>query len=359
MSGGEEGVYLIAEAGVNHDGNLGRALELVEVAADAGANAVKFQTFRPEALASVSAAKADYQSRNDPRSESQREMLERLALRFEDHAVLVERCAARGIDFLSSPFDHESARFLVETLHLPRIKLGSGELTNAPLLWQLAASGRALILSTGMASLDEVREALGVCCLAQQGIAPDSPDHARRSFEPERLRGRVTLLHCTSEYPCSPGEVNLRAMASLHDSTGLEVGYSDHTSGIEVSMAAAALGAVVIEKHFTLDRTLPGPDHAASLEPDELRRWVNGIRIVSAALGSAEKMPGAGELRTAAVARKSLVAARPIRRGEPFAPHNLVAKRPGTGLSPLLYWSMIGKLASRDYAIDELIDGPV
>lgn len=358
MSDTADRVYLIAEAGVNHNGDLQRALEMVEVAADAGADAIKFQTFVPAALASAAARKADYQQRNDPQAESQRTMLERLALDFDSHFRLLERCRERAIDFLSSPFDSASARFLVDELHLGRIKLGSGELTNAPLVWQLAASGVPLILSTGMATLPEIYQALGVCCLAMEGVEPASAQQAEEAFAPHRLHGRVVLMHCTTEYPCPVEQVNLRAMDTLREYSGLEVGYSDHTRGIEISLAAVARGARLIEKHFTLDRSLPGPDHAASLTPPELGDLVSGIRAISAALGHAEKSPSSTELDNAAVARKSLVAARPIRRGEAFDRDNLTGKRPGTGLAPIHYWSLLGRTADRDYAADEPIEEP-
>ncbi|MDJ0739285.1 MAG: N-acetylneuraminate synthase [Gammaproteobacteria bacterium] len=349
-------VYVIAEAGVNHNGDVGRALAMIDVAADAGADAVKFQTFVPSALASAGAHKADYQRRNDPGDDSQLAMLQRLALPFDQQRRLLLHCQQRDIDFLSSPFDTASATFLLDDLALPTIKLGSGELLNAPLLWQVAASDAGLILSTGMATLDDVRLALGVCCLAGDGIAPRSPQHCRDACEPSRIADRVRLMHCTTAYPCPPGDVNLRAMDTLRDATGLEVGYSDHTTGIAVGLAAVARGARLIEKHFTLDRALPGPDHAASLDPAGLRALVDGVRTVSQALGSAHKRPGAAEMANAGAARKSLVAAAAIRAGEPFTPATLTSKRPGDGVSPLHYWALLGQPAKRDYAADELID---
>ncbi|HPE80588.1 MAG TPA: N-acetylneuraminate synthase [Gammaproteobacteria bacterium] len=351
-------VYVIAEAGVNHNGDLQRALAMIDVAAEAGADAVKFQTFVPTALVSAAARKADYQQHNDPQAESQLAMLERLTLDFDSHFLLLEHCEARGIDFLSSPFDAGSARFLLERLQLRRIKLGSGELTNAPLLWQLATAGIELILSTGMATLDEIHQALGLCCLALDGITPHSAQECLDAFDSERLQGRVSIMHCTTDYPCPFDQVNLRAMDTLRTCFGLDVGYSDHTAGIVVSLAAVARGARIIEKHFTLDRALPGPDHAASLEPGELTDLVAGIRAVSLALGHSEKTPGSAELRNAEVARKSLVAARPIRRGEAFDQDNLTTKRPGCGLAPLYYWSLLGTVADRDYATDEPIGEP-
>ena len=359
MTDDNDKVYVIAEAGVNHNGDPARARAMIEVAAAAGTDAIKFQTFVPEALAAASAAKAAYQQRNLGGNDSQLEMLRHLALDFDSHHDLHAHCATCGIDFLSSPFDAHSANFLIDTLRLPVIKLGSGELTNAPLLWQLARRDVHLILSTGMATLAEVIEALGVCCLALDGITPHSPQHCREAFDATRLQERVTLLHCTTEYPCPVDQVNLRAMDTLRTQTGLPVGYSDHTAGSTVSLAAVARGARVIEKHFTLDRSLPGPDHAASLEPAELTSMISAIREVSLALGSADKTPSAGERSNAAVARKSLVAARAVRRGELFDAASLTVKRPGNGIAPLRYWSLLGTPADRDYAADELIgDAP-
>jgi N-acetylneuraminate synthase len=348
-------VYVIAEAGVNHNGDLERAREMIRAAAEAGADAIKFQSFLPEALASNRAEKAGYQQRNARGNENQLEMLSRLALDFDEQHSLFEYCREQDIAFLSSPFDAASARFLHEQLRLETIKLGSGELTNAPLLWQLIETGAHLILSTGMATIEEIRTALGVCCLALDGRVPWSEEQARQAFEPARLVDRVTLMHCTTAYPCPPDEVNLRAMDTLREATGLDVGYSDHTEGIAVSLAAVARGARLIEKHFTLDRALPGPDHAASLEPDELAELVRGVRAIGAALGSAEKRPSTTELENAAVARKSLVAARAIRAGEPFDADNLSSKRPGNGVSPIRYWSLLGKTARFDYAVDDPI----
>jgi len=354
-------VYIIAEAGVNHNGDIERALALVDAAAAAGADAVKFQTFNPAALVTGSARQADYQIRNEGDSGSQLAMLQRLVLKPGDHRVLMDRCAARGIDFLSSPFDPASADFLIHELRLPCIKLGSGELTNGPLLLQVARSGRELILSTGMATLDEIREALGVVAFGylQQGEPPGRTALLAALAHPEApelLQRRVTLLHCTTEYPCPLDQVNLRAMDTLAETFGLPVGYSDHTLGIQVSVAAAARGATILEKHFTLDRSLPGPDHVASLKPDELAALVTAVREVSQALGSPEKIPAAVELKNAQVARKSLVAARDIAAGEPFSAANLTVKRPGHGRSPLDYWDLLGQPATRAYAADEVIE---
>jgi N-acetylneuraminate synthase len=349
-------VQIIAEAGVNHDGDLDRALELIDIASDCGADAVKFQTFLPKALAAPTAARAPYQQGDRASDTGQLAMLERLALGFDDHHVLVEHCAKRGIAFLSSPFDDRSADFLLHELRLDTVKLGSGELTNAPMLWRIMQSEARLILSTGMATLDEVIVALGVCCLALQEIEPSSIQQCREAFVADQLVDRVTLLHCTTAYPCPPDAVNLRAMTTLAETTRLPVGYSDHTAGIAVSIAAVARGAGIIEKHFTTDRTLPGPDHAASLEPAGFAAMVQAIREVETALGDDRKSPAAAEGENAAVARKALVAARGIRKGERFDRDNLTSKRPADGISPLHFWSMLGRPANRDYAADEAID---
>ncbi len=327
-------VFFIAEAGVNHNGSLAAALELVEVAASAGADAVKFQTFRASALVTAATGKAAYQARATGGG-SQLAMLEALELDEAAHRAIAERCRERGIEFMSAPFDHESLDLLVR-LGVRRVKLGSGELTNGPLLVAAAETGLPLLLSSGMATLAEVVEAVA---LVRGAGAAD-----------------VTVLHCTTEYPAPSEEVNLRAMATLRDALDLPIGYSDHTTGTTVPIAAAALGAKVIEKHFTTDRELPGPDHAASLEPPELVALVAAIRTVEAAMGDGEKRPSPAEIPNLAVARRSLVASIRISDGEPFAASNVASKRPGTGISPMRYWDLIGRRASRSYAADELID---
>ncbi len=352
-------VHVIAEAGVNHDGHLDRALELVDVAADAGADAVKFQTFRSTALVTGAARQADYQIRNDGDAGSQLAMLQALELAPEDHRPLLARCAERGIEFLSSPFDPASAAFLVDDLGLDTIMRGSGELTHGPLLHQIARSGRRLVLSTGMATMAEVADALAVLLHGYEvGGVPTGRAElvalaAERGFG--ALADRVTLLHCTTEYPTDPAEVNLRAMPAMAETFGLPVGLSDHTPGIAVALAGVALGATVIEKHVTTDRTRPGPDHAASLEPDELAALVAGVRSVSAALGDGDKRPMPSELGNMAVARKSLVAARDVAAGTVLAPDDLAVKRPGTGRSPMDYWDVLGTPADHDLAADDLL----
>jgi N-acetylneuraminate synthase len=328
---------VIAEAGVNHGGDLGRARELVAMAAEAGADVVKFQTFVTGRSITRGAPKAAYQVATTGGEESQYEMVRRLELSRADHEVLVEDCRRLGIEFLSTAFDAESFDLLVE-LGIRRVKVASGELTNLPLLRRFAAAGLPMLVSTGMADLDEVAAAL------------DAIEAAGTSRE------RVALLHCTTEYPAPFDEVNLRAMRTLADRFGTAVGYSDHTTGIAIPTAAVALGATVVEKHVTLDRSLPGPDHRASLEPAELSAMIAAIRAVEAALGDGVKAPTPSELRNRAIARKSLVAARPIRAGETFGPDNLDAKRPGTGLSPMRWDEIVGRRATRDYAPDEMIE---
>lgn len=351
-------VFVIAEAGVNHNGALDSALALVDAAAEAGADAVKFQTFEAAKIASRSAAKADYQNRTTDAGESQLDMLRRLELPRAWHRELKVRAEERGLMFLSTPFDLESLAFLVEELDVSIVKLGSGELTNAPLLHAAGGCGRPVILSTGMSTLEEIELALGVLAAGRLGHAPGREAFARAYASEEgkaALADSVTLLHCVTEYPAPREEVNLRAMDSLTQAFGLPVGYSDHSRGTAIAIAAAGRGARVIEKHFTLDRTLPGPDHLASLEPAELAQMIIAIRQIEPALGDGVKRPMASERKNIAIARKSLVAARPIAKGEVFSEENLTVKRPGDGLSPFDYWSLLGRTAERDYAEDEVI----
>ncbi len=354
-------VLLIAEAGVNHNGDPELALRLVDAAADAGADVVKFQTFRAEALAAVAAPTAGYQAAAGEGA-SQLAMLRRLELSQAAHRAVVARCRERGIAFLSSPFDAESLAFLVDGLGLGRIKLGSGELTNGPLLLAAARSGRPVILSTGMGDLAEVAEALGVLAhgYAGRGTPSGRGDFAAALADPAAralLAEKVVLLHCTTQYPAPVDQANLAAMATMRHAFGVPVGYSDHTPGTAVAIAAAALGAVAIEKHFTLDRSLPGPDHAASLEPGELAAMIADIRAVERAIGDGVKQAQPAELANVAVARKSLVAARPIAAGEVIGPDAIAAKRVGGGLSPMEHWRLIGSVAGRAYAADEPIEG--
>lgn len=327
---------IIAEAGVNHNGNIAMAKQLVEVAAAAGADMVKFQTFSADRLATSTASKAQYQTQFAGNSESQHAMLSRLELSSEMHDLLVEHCRCHCVDFFSTAFDVKSLDFLAE-LGLNRVKIPSGEITNLPYLRHVAAFGKPVILSTGMATLGEIESALAV--LEGGGIGRD----------------RITALHCNTEYPTPMADVNLRAMQNIGRAFGVAVGYSDHTAGIEVAIAAVALGATVIEKHFTLDRSLPGPDHAASLEPAELKAMVDAIRNIEVALGDGIKRASPSEAKNIAIARKSLVASRPIRRGETFTADNITAKRPGTGISPMHWDEVIGRAATRNYSPDEFI----
>lgn len=357
---GPKSVYIIAEAGVNHNGSLDLAFSLVDAAAQAGADAVKFQTFQAEKLASRVAPQADYQKQAAPEA-SQLEMLRRLELTEEGHRQLIEYCGKKGVHFLSTPFDEESVDLLANTFGLSLLKLSSGEITNGPLLLKAARSGKPIILSTGMSTLGEVEGALGVLAFGYLNPPDEKPseDAFQRAYCSEKgqgaLKNNVTLLHCTTEYPAPVEEVNLLAMDTLKEAFGLPVGYSDHTRGIAVPIAAVARGAAIIEKHFTLDRTLPGPDHQASLEPGELAAMVASIRQVEKALGSRLKVPSVAEMKNKAVARRSLVAARDIRRGESFTEENLTIKRPGSGISAMQYWEWLGRKAEKDYQQDELI----
>lgn len=325
---------VIAEAGVNHNGSLEMALNLVEAAARAGAEVVKFQTFRAEEVASAQAAQAAYQRTNTGLEQSQVEMLRGLELPEGSYPVLMERCRRLGIGFLSTAFDAQSADML-ESLGMTAFKVPSGEITNFPLLAHLAAKGRPIILSTGMSSLPEVHEAVELL-----------QAHGARE---------LALLHCVSNYPAQPGDVNLRAMASMAQATGLPVGYSDHVMGNEVALAAVALGACVIEKHFTLDRGLPGPDHLASAEPDELAALVKGVRVVEACLGHGRKEPAASEEETRQVARRSLVAAVDIPAGTRLTAQMITLKRPGTGLPPRRARELWGLEAKQDIPAGTLL----
>ena len=333
-------LLIIAEAGVNHNGDLALAKGLIDAAAQAGADLVKFQTFSADRLATAGAAKADYQTQTTGGAESQHTMLRRLELTRDMHLALIDHCRQRAIGFLSTAFDTQSLDLLAE-LGLDRFKIPSGEITNLPYLRHVgrlaAPADKSVILSTGMATLGEIEAALDI--LETAGTP----------------RARITVLHCNTEYPTPMGDVNLRAMLTLREAFQVPVGYSDHTPGIEVPIAAVALGATVIEKHLTLDRTLPGPDQQASLEPDEFAAMVRAIRNIQQALGDGIKRPSPSEAKNKPIARKSLVAAVPIRAGEPFTPANITAKRPGTGLSPMRWDEVIGRPATRDFAADELI----
>jgi N-acetylneuraminate synthase len=355
-----ERVFFIAEAGVNHNGSLELALKLVDAAVAAGADAVKFQTFKAPMLVTADAAKAEYQVANMKEGGAQLGMLQRLELSENDHYRLMAHCRDAGISFMSTAFDTQSLAFLSK-FEMPAVKLASGDITCAPLLLQAARLRKPLIVSTGMSTLADIEDALGVIAF---GLTSDAEPTGRADFRTAYCSARsrqalsryVSLLHCVTQYPASPASVNLRAMDSMAACFGLTVGYSDHTLGLEVSLAAVARGARIIEKHFTLDRSLPGPDHVASLMPDELKHLVAGIRNIEVALGSTLKAPAATEAGHLLVARRSLVAARPLRRGEPITADALVCKRPGYGLSPMEFWDLLGRPAARDFAIDELIE---
>jgi len=352
-------VYIIAEAGVNHNGEKDLAFALVDMAAEAGADAVKFQTFNAGKLASNTAPKAAYQVRTTDASESQQAMLKKLELPREWHADLQTHAHVKGIEFLSTAFDPESLAFL-NSLNMPIFKVPSGELTNSPLIWQFARTGKPLILSTGMALLAEVEAALAVVAHALQAAAePSNMDDVWRCWSRAesrlRLRDHVTLLHCTSQYPTPHEEVNLRAMDTLASSFGLPVGYSDHTDGLLIPIAAVARGARVIEKHFTLDRTMPGPDHLASLEPKELAKMVSSIRALEKALGDGAKAPQISEWDTRTAARQQVIAARNITKGAVFTRQDLSTARCGQGVAASELWSWIGKSAPRDLLAGEAI----
>jgi N-acetylneuraminate synthase/N,N'-diacetyllegionaminate synthase len=327
-------VFVIAEAGVNHNGSVDMACELVEAAARAGADAVKFQTFIAENLVAADAPKAEYQKETTPSDESQLEMVKALELSFADFTKIKAHCEATGIVFLSTPFDFESVDFL-SSLDIPAFKISSGDLTNHPLLDYVARKNKPVILSTGMSNLGEVEEAAKVV----------------RSTGNERL----VILHCVTNYPAEPGDVNLRAMHTMADALQVPVGYSDHTVGSEIALAAVALGACVVEKHFTLDRDLPGPDHRASLEPGELAEMIRGIRRVEAALGDGRKFPRDSELATAAVARRSLVAIADIPVGTVIGRDMVAMKRPGTGLPPAMLNVILGRTAVVDISSGSIL----
>ena len=327
---------IIAEAGVNHNGSLELAFELIDAASEAGADIVKFQTFKAENLVTKSAAKADYQLGTTNVQETQFEMIKKLELSYDMHLKLISKCKEKGIRFSSTGFDASSVDLLIE-LGVDFLKIPSGEITNLPYLRHVGSKGLPIILSTGMCTMQEVRNALEVL----------EEDGSKKSD--------ITVLHCNTEYPTPMEDVNLLAMLSIEKELGVKVGYSDHTLGIEVPIAAAAMGATVIEKHFTLDRGMEGPDHAASLEPGELKKMVDSIRNIEKALGDREKKPSVSEKKNIAIARKSIVANKPIMIGEVFDEHNLTVKRPGTGISPMYWDNILGTKSKKMYNPDELI----
>ncbi|XDD45081.1 N-acetylneuraminate synthase [Leptospira sp. WS39.C2] len=333
----ENKTLIIAEAGVNHNGDMKLAEELIDIAVEAGVDVVKFQTFTADALVTESAKKANYQSNSTDPNETQYSMLKKLEISKENHWKLIEHCNLKKIEFLSTAFDLESLKFLSQ-LNLHRFKIPSGEITNLPYLKLIGSFQKPVILSTGMSTLGEIEEA--ILALEASGLN----------------RKDLTVLHCNTEYPTPASDVNLKAMLSIQNAFGVSVGYSDHTSGIEISLAAVALGATVIEKHFTIDQSLPGPDHKASLNPDELKSLVKGIRNIEKAFGDGIKRPSKSEEKNIAIARKSIVAKQTIKVGEFFSSDNLTSKRPGYGISPMRMDDVIGRKAIRDFQKDELIE---
>lgn len=328
-------VTVIAEAGVNHNGDLDRALRMVDVAKEAGADYIKFQTFKAENLVTKAAKQASYQIKNMGEEVSQYQMLKDIELNHEQHLKINEYCKSIGIKFFSTAFDLDSVKFL-QPFEFDVWKIPSGEITNLPYLELIASYKKPVIISTGMATMEEIRQ-------------------AKEVFETYLLSDQITILHCNTDYPTNMLDVNLRAMKTIQDTFKTQIGYSDHTLGIEVPIAAVALGATVIEKHFTLDRKLPGPDHLASLEPHELKQMVRSIRNIEEALGREKKAPTESEKKNLTVARKSIVAARSIKAGEIFTAENLATKRPGTGISPMKWHEVIGTRAEKNYEEDELI----
>jgi len=329
--------FIIAEIGINHNGDMKIAKKMIDEAKEAGVNAVKFQTFKAENLVSKFAEKAEYQKQTTDKNESQLDMIKKLQLSENDHLELFSYCNKKNIKFLSSPFDLESIDFLND-LEMDIFKIPSGEITNLLYLRRIGILNKKIIMSTGMANLEEVKEAINI--LVNEGTN----------------RKNISLLHCTTEYPVPFDEVNLKAMLTLKEKFGLKVGYSDHTEGIEVAIAAASLGAEIIEKHFTLDKTMKGPDHRASLEPKELKEMVRSIRNVELALGDGIKAPTGVELKNIKIARKSIVAKTNIKFGEIFSDQNLTIKRPGTGISPMKWDLLIGNKAKRNFNVDEIIE---
>lgn len=328
-------VYVIAEAGVNHNGSLELAKKLVDKAKEAGADCIKFQTFISKNIVSKSADKAEYQKQQTDSSESQLEMLQKLELSFDDFKELKEYCRIKKIEFLSTAFDFDSIDFL-NSLNMNIWKIPSGEITNLPYLIKIGNLNKKVILSTGMSTMEDIKAA--ITALRKNGS------------------GEITVLHCTTEYPTPYEDVNLNAMNTIKKEFNVPIGYSDHTRGIEIPIAAVAMGAKVIEKHFTLDRNMEGPDHKASLEPDELKAMVSAIRNVEAAIGNGDKLPAKSEKKNMAIARKSIIASCSINKGEVFTEKNITVKRPGTGISPMRWFEVLGKTAKKDFKEDELIE---
>jgi len=327
---------IIAEAGVNHNGDIGIAKRLIDVAANAGADMIKFQTFKAEKLVTKNAEKANYQKKLTGKKESQFQMIKKLELDWNAHKELNNYCKQKKIQFLSTAFDHSSIDLLAK-MDLPFYKIPSGEITNLPYLRHIGYMGKPIVMSTGMANMDEVKVAMKV--LLKAGVNKDN----------------LIILHCNTEYPTPIIDVNLRAMLTIQEQLDVKVGYSDHTLGIEVAVAAVAMGACLIEKHLTLDKSLSGPDHSASLEPHEFISMVQAIRNIEKSMGSGIKTPSQSEKKNISVARKSIVAKKPIKKGELFSENNLTVKRPGTGISPMMWDNILGNIADRNYKVDDLI----
>ena len=333
-------VYIIAEAGVNHNGNFELAIQLIDIAKNAGVDAIKFQTAVPELVMTSNAKKAQYQEKLTGKNETQLEMAKKIHLPLEDYKKLNNYCYEKKIQFLSTPFDYKSIECL-ENLDMPIYKIPSGEITHLPYLRQIAKKQKPIIMSTGMATIDEIKDAITI--LLSNGLT----------------KNQISLLHCTTEYPCPFNEVNLNAIKTIKETFNVPVGYSDHTEGISISLAAVAMGATIIEKHFTLDKTLPGPDHKASLAPNELKELVQGIRQIEKAMGNGIKKPSKAERKNINVARKSIVAKENIQKGEIFSEKNLICKRPGDGLSAIKWDSIIGLKSTRTYEKDNIIKEPI
>ena len=353
-------IYIIAEAGVNHNGDKDLAHKLIEIAADAGVDAVKFQTFNASKLTSPNLAKADYQKKNSNKSESQQDMLKSLELPKDWHIELKEKAEEYKLDFLSTAFDTDSHKFLLE-LGIKKIKIPSGELTNGPLVWEFAKSNLDIIISTGMANMTEIEDALATIAHSYNfQELPKNMDEIRQSWQNHKikdsLKNKVTILHCTSQYPTKYNQVNLKAMQSIKDKFNLNVGYSDHTSGISIALAAAANGARIIEKHFTIDRNMPGPDHKTSLEPNELKQMVKEVRNIETALGDGIKKPQEEEKKMMSSVRKQIVAAKKIKKGSLISIDDLTSARCGGGMSPNDMWSLVGKISENGYNVGDLIN---
>ena len=356
-----EKILIIAEAGVNHNGSLDLAFQLIDAAVEAGADIIKFQSFKADKIVTQSVHKAEYQKKHcTDSSNTQYEMLKKLEISEQDHYKLSEYCKKNSIQFLSTPFDSESLNFLTDKLRMNLIKIASGEITNYPFLFEISQKKLPLIISTGMTNIGEIELALGVIAFGLLGIqfTPNKTQFLSALYSTdgqEILKKHVTLLHCTSEYPAPFTEVNLKAIDTLNAVFGLKVGFSDHTKGISIPIAAAARGAQVIEKHFTLDRNLEGPDHKASLEPKELKRMIDSIREVELALGNGRKIPTPSEFKNQNIVRKVLVAANFINKDEIFNEKNITIKRSGNGLEPIEYWNILGKKSAKDFSKDEAI----